>query len=84
MRAGSNFDRDYSSSEPPSLPFILDHGGLAPACRNLYLSGLKVIEGILEGWSTTFENGVEAKNYIGDVFGSLGGVPDFGPVKDIP
>jgi purine nucleoside permease len=79
MRAGSNFDRSYSSSEPPSIPFVLDHGGFAPACRNLYLSGLKVVHGILEGWSARFENGVEAKNYIGDMFGSLGGVPDFGP-----
>lgn len=84
MRAGSNFDRSYSSSELPSLPFVLDHGGFAPACRNLYLSGLKVVEGILEGWSTKFENGVEAKNYIGDVFGSLGDVPDFGPGKASP
>ena len=82
MRAGSNFDRSYSRSKPPSIPFTIDHGGFAPACRNLYLSGIKVVEGILEGWSTKFEKGVEAKNYIGDVFGSLGGVPDFGPGKE--
>ena len=81
MRAGSNFDRSYSRSKPPSIPFIIDHGGFAPACRNLYLSGIKVVEGILEGWSTKFEKGVNANNYIGDVFGSLGGVPDFGPGK---
>jgi purine nucleoside permease len=79
MRAGSNFDRSYSSSEPPSIPFVLDHGGFVPACRNLYLTGLKIVEGVLEGWSTRFEKGIEPGNYIGDIFGSLGGVPDFGP-----
>jgi purine nucleoside permease len=82
MRAGSNFGRSDSSNEPPSIPFVLDHGGFALACRNLYLSGFKVVDGILEGWSSKFENGVEAKNYIGDVFGSLGWVIDFGPEKD--
>ncbi|KAJ5549112.1 hypothetical protein N7513_006346 [Penicillium frequentans] len=79
MRAGSNFDRSYSPTELASLPFIFDHGGFTPACRNLYLTGIKVIEGILNGWSTQFEEGVEATNYIGDIFGSLGGTPDFGP-----
>lgn len=82
MRAGSNFDRSYSTNEPPSITSVLDHGGFVPACRNLYLSGLKVVGGILEGWPTKFENGVEPKNYIGDVFGSLGRVPDFGPGKE--
>lgn len=79
MRAGSNFDRSYLSNELASLPFVFDHGGFAPACRNLYLSGIKVVEGILTGWSTQFENGVEADNYVGDIFGSLGETPDFGP-----
>jgi purine nucleoside permease len=79
MRAGSNFDRSYSNSDIASLPFVFDHGGFTPACRNLYLSGVKVIEGILEGWSTKFEKGVKANNYVGDIFGSLGGTPDFGP-----
>ena len=40
---------------------------------------MKVVEGILQGWNTTFEQGVPAQNYIGDVFGSLGGTPSFGP-----
>lgn len=84
MRAGSNFDRSHSSSEPPSIPFVKDHGGFALACRYLYLSGVKVVQGILEGWLTKFESGVEAKNYIGDVFGSLGGVVDFEPEENIP
>ncbi|KAK0117930.1 hypothetical protein ONS95_012242 [Cadophora gregata] len=78
MRAGSNFDRSHSSSFVASLPFIIDHGGFQPACRNLYLSGIQVIEGILGNW-TFFKIGVKADNYIGDIFGSLGGTPSFGP-----
>ena len=26
-----------------------------------------------------YKQGIKATNYIGDIFGSLGGVPDFGP-----
>lgn len=37
------------------------------------------MEGILNGWNTTFAQGVNATNYIGDIFGTLGGTPDFGP-----
>ena len=34
---------------------------------------------ILDGWNSTFEAGVKPKNYVGDIFGTLGGTPDFGP-----
>ena len=37
------------------------------------------MQGILGEWTSTFEKGVEPGNYVGDIFGSLGGVPDFGP-----
>ncbi len=37
------------------------------------------MEGILKEWNSTFEKGIPAENYIGDIFGSLGGEPDFGP-----
>ncbi len=37
--------------------------------------------GILEGWEGVFCGGIKAGNYVGDIFGSLGGKPDFGPVS---
>lgn len=37
------------------------------------------MEGILGGWNSTFANGVNASNYVGDIFESLGGDADFGP-----
>lgn len=79
MRSGSNFDRGYAEKDIASLPYVIDEGGLEPSLRNLYLAALQVVEGILEGWEGTFESGVETGNYVGDIFGLLGGTPDFLP-----
>ena len=38
-----------------------------------------MVLGIVDGWEEIFESGVTPDNYIGDVFGSVGGQPDFGP-----
>lgn len=78
LRTASDFDRP-----PPgvSAPDHLFHGlqGESPALRNIYLAGVKVVLGILNGWDDTFAVGVPAQNYVGDVYGSLGGSPGFGP-----
>ena len=78
MRAGSDYDR------PPvgmSAAENLWHGyeGYVPALRNLFLTGSKVIEGILDGWDDKFEMGIMAENYVGDVLDTLGGEQDYGP-----
>lgn len=39
---------------------------------------MAIIRGILNGWGCVFEQGIPTDNYIGDIFGSLGGTPDFG------
>ncbi|KAJ4172562.1 hypothetical protein NW754_002763 [Fusarium falciforme] len=78
IRSASNFDRGHED-KPHKLPFVMDNGGLGPSTRNLYLVALKVVQGILDNWTTKFEAGLTPSNYIGDVFGSLGGVPSFGP-----
>lgn len=79
MRAASNFDREPTTDVPPQLPWVMDSGGLVPAVRNLYNTGVKIIEAILAGWSSKFERGIKPDNYVGDIFGSLGGQPDFVP-----
>ena len=38
-----------------------------------------MVKGILSGWNSKFEAGIKPTNYIGDIFGTLGGTPDFGP-----
>ena len=85
MRTASDFDRPYigesgnvADANLQNL-FYADQGGFEPAINNIYLAGIKVVEGILDGWNSTFQKGIPAPNYIGDIFGSLGGKPDFGP-----
>lgn len=78
-RAGSDFDRQPSDAIP-KLPFGIDRsGGLEPALRNLYSTGVSIVQGILRGWGDQFEKGLKDENYVGDLFASLGGEPDFLP-----
>ena len=79
MRTASDFDRPYAGEADTFNLFYAEQGGFEPAIQNIYLAGIKVVEGILDGWDSMFKKGVPAGNYIGDIFGSLGGTPDFGP-----
>ena len=79
MRTASDFDRPYAGEAATFNLFYADQGGFEPALQNIYLAGVKVVEGILAGWETVYERGVNATNYVGDIFGTLGGKPDFGP-----
>ncbi len=79
MRSGSEFDRPYPGLSCSDNLFYADQGGFLPSLANLYLAGTPIVKGILEGWNKTFEHGVVPTNYIGDIFGTLGGRPDFGP-----
>lgn len=79
MRTASDFDRPYAGEADTFNLFYANQGGFDPAINNIYLAGIKVVEGILNEWDSTFKKGVTPTNYIGDIFGSLGGIPDFGP-----
>ena len=79
LRTASDFDRPYAGEPGTVNLFYANQGGFLPAIANIYLAGVKVVEGILTEWDSTFKKGVPATNYIGDIFGSLGGSPDFGP-----
>ncbi|EAW11722.1 purine-nucleoside phosphorylase [Aspergillus clavatus NRRL 1] len=83
MRTGSNFDRPYPGQSALDNLIYADQGGFGPSVQNLYNAGIKVVDGILAGWNTTFAVGVKASNYLGDEFGTLGGKPDFGPGRAI-
>ena len=84
MRTASDFDRPYigeSDSVADANTFNLfyaNQGGFEPALKNIYLAGVKIVEGILNDWDNTFKKGIKSPNYVGDIFGSLGGTPDFG------
>lgn len=79
MRTASDFDRQYPGEAATTNLFWADQGAFEPAIKNIYLAGIHVVQGILDGWDSTFATGMNATNYIGDIFGSLGGTPDFGP-----
>ncbi|KAG5727536.1 hypothetical protein E4T56_gene12209 [Termitomyces sp. T112] len=80
MRTGSNFDRQYPGQTATENRFS-DSGGFVPALANIYIAGVKVILGILDAWEETFAEGVPPTNYVGDILGTLGGEPDFGPIS---
>ncbi|KAK5001915.1 hypothetical protein LTR60_007259, partial [Cryomyces antarcticus] len=79
MRTASDFDRPYPGEAATTNLFWADQGGFGPAIQNIYRAGVKVVDGILGEWNSTFAHGVNATNYVGDIFGTLGGTPDFGP-----
>ena len=78
MRAGGDYDgppAGVSAVESLSGTDV----GYPLAQRNMYLTGVQVVKGILDNWDSVFKNIVTAENYIGDMIGSLGERPDFGP-----
>ncbi|KAF9531969.1 purine nucleoside permease-domain-containing protein [Crepidotus variabilis] len=79
MRTASDYDRQFPGEEAYFNLFYANQGSFLPAVKNLYLAGIKVVNGVLGEWDTKFAKGIPAPNYIGDIFGSLGGTPDFGP-----
>ncbi|KAF8212797.1 purine nucleoside permease [Mycena galopus ATCC 62051] len=78
MRSASDFDRQ-SPGVTTVDQLLGPTPGVEPSLLNLHLAGVKVVEMIVNEWSQTFQEGVKATNYVGDIFGSLGGKPDFGP-----
>ena len=79
MRSAANFDRPPPNLSPYLFFFYTTGGGFLPSLANLALVGVPIVEGIVKEWNQGFKAGVKASNYVGDIFGSLGGVPDFGP-----
>ena len=78
MRTASNFDQP-PAGELPEIPLHSGHGGFQLAIENIHRAGLEIVKGILEEWDDRFERGVAPKNYVGDIWGTLGGTPGFGP-----
>ena len=79
MRTASDMDRPYPGGSATANLWGDDQGAYPPALRNLHLAGTKIIEGIVGGWNETFAKGVAPTNYIGNILGTIGGRPDFGP-----
>ncbi|KAK1216732.1 hypothetical protein PQX77_020619 [Marasmius sp. AFHP31] len=78
MRTISDFDRPFPGQGAAESLFA-DQAGFDIGIANIYRAGVQVVQGIVKGWDRQFKDGVKVKNYVGDIFGSLGGKPDFGP-----
>ncbi|KAK8064570.1 purine nucleoside permease [Apiospora phragmitis] len=79
MRAGSNFDRPPPSMTPFEHLRLLGQNGYQLALNNTWNAGSRIVAGILSDWDGVYGPGIPPANYVGDVFGSLGGTPTFGP-----
>ena len=79
MRTASDFDRPYPGLSDIDNLFYSHQGAFEPAIQNIYQAGTPVVKGILGAWEAKFKAGIKPTNYIGDIFGTLGGKPDFGP-----
>ncbi|KJZ75398.1 hypothetical protein HIM_05324 [Hirsutella minnesotensis 3608] len=78
MRAGSDFDRPPPGVSDWEHLIKVDQNGFHIAVDNIYNAGIEIVKGILADWETVYRRGLSPGNYIGDIFGSLGGNPDFG------
>lgn len=83
MRTASNFDRPHDGQTAVANRFARPMAGFTLSVRNIQAAGIPVVTGIVSGWEATFKNGVEPGNYVGDIYASLGGTPDFGPMGTI-
>ncbi|KAI0339938.1 purine nucleoside permease [Trametopsis cervina] len=78
MRTGSNFDRPHAGQDPTDNLFRPTSGFVA-SILNVHLAGVQVVQGILKDWNSKFAAGIKPSHYVGDILGTLGGTPDFGP-----
>jgi purine nucleoside permease len=79
MRTASDFDRPHEGESAYQHMFFSNQGGFPPALANIYIAGIEVVRNVIEKWEGLYVHGVVPNNYVGDIFGSLGGTPDFGP-----
>jgi len=74
----SDYDRPYPGQTVIDNLVYADPGSYDPSITNIHIAGVSVMEGILASWNATFEAGVPSTLYTGDLWGTLGGTPDFG------
>jgi hypothetical protein len=75
---GSDFDRPPPGVSAYDNLVVVNQNGFGIAIDNIYNAGIEIVKGVLTSWDCAFKDGIKATNYIGDIFGSLGGEPDFG------
>ena len=78
MRTASDFDRPFDGQSAAENLFV-GTPGFDISIRNIRAAGVPIVTRIVSEWKARFERGIRPSNYVGDIFGSLGGTPGFGP-----
>lgn len=80
MRAISNFVRAPPSLAHTPIEFFTNYpkGGFQHALDNLYFGAFPFVKDVVENWHSYDNDSCKPDNYVGNIFGSLGGKPDFG------
>ncbi|KXT08919.1 hypothetical protein AC579_9364 [Pseudocercospora musae] len=85
MRTASDFDRAPPGVSETFHLLEAEQGGFSVAIENIYQAGIEIVKDVVEHWGDTYEAGINATNYIGDLYNSLGQdgsvVPDIGTAE---
>ncbi len=82
LRTISDFARAPPKYADDTVNFFnnVSQGGSYVAIENIYRAGLPFVNDVIANWASLYEtNSFDSDNYLGDVFGTLGGEPTFGP-----
>jgi purine nucleoside permease len=60
MRTASDMDRQYPG-QTAAENLLTNAGGFGPSIANIYLAGVKVVEGIVGNWESKFSAGIKRK-----------------------
>ena len=79
LRSASDFDRPPPGESPLFNLVYANQGSFEISLENIVIAGSPFIKDVVKNWHE-YEGGIAPSNYIGDIWGSLGGKkPDFGP-----
>lgn len=80
MRTASDFDRAPPDETEVFHLLYADQEGFLPSIENIFIAGDAIVKDVLKKWSGTYEKGIKADNYLGDLFNSLNSTikPDIG------
>lgn len=73
MRTASDFDRAPPDETEVYHLLYAEQEGFSIAIENIFVAGNVIVKDVLDRWNGTYEAGVKAENYVGDLFNSLGG-----------
>ena len=71
MRTASDFDRAPPDETEVYHLLYANQEGFEPSIENIFIAGDAIVKDVLNNWAKTYEKGIKADNYLGDLFNSL-------------